>query len=146
MKTRYRNVAFLAELMINILVFSVSCAVLVGLFGQAARISRETREKTAASAQTLAVLETVKARGDCEDGAWQADGSLLCRYTEDWLPAQSEAEAAYLIRLEVADSPGAAGTLREMEAVATGAEDGRELCRLETASYQPLVAGHTEEL
>lgn len=140
-KSRYRNTSFLVELLVNILVFSISCAVLVGLFGRAGQMTKEGREEAAANAEMLALVEIVKARGTA--GLEHADdmggGSYRCRYDEDWQPT-GKADAPFAITLVVTEADTGAGTLTEIEAVAeTG--DGRQLAAVQTAAYRPAEGG-----
>ncbi|NLW79615.1 MAG: type II secretion system protein [Ruminococcaceae bacterium] len=141
MKKRYRNTAFLVELLVNILVFSISCAILVGLFGKAGQIARDTHAENFAGAEAQSLIEIVKARGvqGLEDADAQPDGSLLFYYDEDWQPA-SGADAAYTIRLVVRDEATVAGVLSHLSAVAES-RDGAEVFSIATASYQPASAG-----
>lgn len=136
MKTQYRNVAFLVELLINILVFSVSCAVLVGLFGKAQEISHTTKQQTRAHTAVQTLLNTAKARGVegivcAEDG----EDAWLCSYDENWNDTAAE-NAVYTIRLVLQQEETSAGVLRHYQAVAQQA-DGTELASMETAVYYP---------
>lgn len=140
MKTKYRNVAFLLELMINILVFSVSCAILVGLFGRAGTLSRRTREKTCASTELLSMVETIKAKGT--DGLalveWTDDENLVRRYDADWKPT-SDPAAPYVLHMYVGRVQYDAGELRRMQGSVETA-GGEELFSVDTAAYQPEEA------
>ena len=144
MKTRYRNVAFLAELMINILVFSISCAVLVGLFGKAFQVSRQTARETKAASEVQWLMENLKAGGkDALEGAeWTDDDHAVLRYDEDWNRVESDAQAVYTIKLLVSTAVGGTdyGALTSIQAVAADA-GGIALCRMETASYIPNFEG-----
>ena len=141
MKRRYRNTAFLVELMVNILVFSVSCAILVGLFGKAWQLMDQSRARSAAGNEALALVEQVKAgglqavpHGEVLDGGW-----LVCRYDEHWQPTSAE-DAPYDVRLRVTDSETGAGVLRSISAVAETGER-KELYLVETAVYIPNEGG-----
>ncbi|MDL2254508.1 type II secretion system GspH family protein [Ruminococcaceae bacterium OttesenSCG-928-I18] len=141
MRNRYRNVAFLAELLINILVFSISCAILAGLFGQAGKLARETREKSFASQEIYSLFETLRARGP--EGITQAqpdgqDGYAL-HYDEQWNPAGGE-NAAYIIHLYTTDNDTGAGVLREVTAHASN-NQGEEICTLTTKTYHQGEGG-----
>ena len=133
---KYRNVAFLAELLINILVFSISCAILAGLFGKASLLARQTKEETFASAKVYAIVETIKVRGidGVDGGQEQPDGSLMYRYDEDWNIAQ-EKDTAFIILLTVEPEKTDVGFLHHIHASAK-TNEGRELYNLETAEYR----------
>lgn len=141
MNTKYRNVAFLLELMINILVFSLSCAILVGLFGRAGSLSRRTREKSSASTELLSMVETIKARGTegLELVEWTDDENLVRRYDEDWLPTAAQ-DAPYVLHMYVGRVQYESGELRRMEGAVETA-NGEELYRVNTAAYQPETEG-----
>ncbi len=138
MKRKYRNVSFLAELLINILVFSISCAVLVGLFGKASELARATREESYASAELGILIEQTKAQGVLAlGGEMQADGSLLFHYDADWNRAEAP-EARYAIRLAVEEAITSAGSLLTITGEASAA-DGRALCEVATKAYRPAA-------
>lgn len=141
MKTKYRNVAFLLELMINILVFSVSCAILVGLFGRAGNLSRRTREKTCASTELLSMVETIKAKGTDELVLveWTDDENLVRRYDADWKPT-SDPDAPYVLHMYVGRVQYESGELRRMQGSVETA-GGEELFSVDTAAYQPEEGG-----
>ena len=143
MKTKYRNIAFLAELLINILVFSISCAILVGLFGRAALLARQTREENFASTQIYALFETMKARGPAAltTARQEGDGRYVCHYDSDW-QLSVEHEPAYVITLDVFEQTSEAGELCRVQARATGA-DGEEIVAMETQTYRPAEGGGT---
>ncbi len=138
MKSKYRNVAFLVELLINVLVFSISCAILVALFGEASRIAQDTKRESFAGVEASALLEQVKAQGQegILHGVVQADGSVLCAYDEDWMPIEGAEQAAYTIRLLITPEETGAGTLQNMSAIATDSA-GEEIYSLQTANYIP---------
>lgn len=137
MRKGYRNTSFLTELLINILVFSIACAALAGVFAQASLVARQTREENAAHSEVWAVLETGKVRGyeQLEGFEPQPDGRLVCGYDEEWTPTPPEG-AAYTICLRITDEATGAGTLRHVDATAQTAE-GRQLCHFTAASYLP---------
>ncbi len=141
MKTRYRNVAFLVELIINILVFSISCAVLVGLLGKAGEIAGQTQQESFAANQVQVIIETAKAGGaeNLPGAVPQQDGSFVCGYDSNWQPAEVN-EAEYTVRLTVEQSVTDAGVLYTLVATAQTAEDGQEICRMQTATYTPQAA------
>lgn len=141
MTNRYRNVAFLAELLVNILVFSISCAIMVGLFGQASKMARETREESFATQEIYALFETIRLRGPgaVEGAAPTAAGGLQCYYNEDWTRTDKE-NAAYTIELSLDEETAAAGLLLGVEARASD-RNGQEICTLSTKTYHPDEGG-----
>ncbi len=134
MSSRYRNVAFLAELLINILVFSISCAVLAGLFGQAGKLAGQTRSKSQATAEIYTLFETIRAEGAgaLEEATLLENGSYALYYDKQWNPAGQN--AAFTIQLTVNQRPTGAGAIWEMEAFAYDGE-AQEICRLATKAY-----------
>jgi type II secretory pathway pseudopilin PulG len=145
-KRKYRNTAFLLEMMINILVFAISCAVLVGLFGKAWQISRKTRMETGAAGEVMSLVETVKLRGAAAipyaDN--RSPGELVCYYNSRWQPLAAAqlppVDAAFKISLTVITTQTPAGLLSEVQALAE-TTDGEELYRMATASYTPQEGG-----
>lgn len=137
MKTRYRNVAFLMELMVNILVFSISCAVLVGLFGKAGQISKQTSAETGAKTRVQSLVEVLRAHGPEGLPAEGEAGRYTVYYDGDWEPVPAnDAGCRYLVRLTVQDEATAAGTLQKVQAGAFTREE-TPLYALETAHYTP---------
>ncbi len=145
MKTQHRNMTFLIELLINVLVFSVSCAVLVGVFGKASGMARSTREKSSATSEIYSLFETVRAGGEATlaDGTLLENGGIAYYYNDKWNPVQPD-DADYTVVLTIEDSAKPAGTLRELHALATSAE-GDEICELATHTYQPDEKGVPHE-
>lgn len=141
MKKSYRNVSFLAELLINILVFSISCAILAGLFGRASLIARQTREKNFASAEIYTLFETMKARGPAALTVAHEEeaGVYVCRYDKDWRPSVS-GEGEYTIEMDVTETAAGTGVLVEVEARAKD-KAGAEILTMETKSYHPGRGG-----
>ncbi|MDL2219037.1 hypothetical protein LJC04_01685 [Ruminococcaceae bacterium OttesenSCG-928-O06] len=131
MKTKYRNIAFLAELIVNILVFSIACAFLMLVFGKASEMTRETREKSFASTNTLALVETVRLAAPDARG----EETLVYTYDENWQATES-ASPAFTIRLTLHYQASGAGTLTYIDASAHN-RAGQELYTLSTASYRP---------
>lgn len=140
MKKTYRNIAFLAELLINILVFSVSCAVLVGVFGKAGTVSRDTGEQSLASTEVNALIETVRLRGEAglEGAVRQTDGSYVCNYDAAWRPTTQT--PVYVVTVQLTEEQRGAGTLVYITAQAESAT-GREICIYDTAHYIPAEGG-----
>lgn len=137
MKTRYRNTAFLVEVLVNILVFSLCCAVLVSAFVQASILVRQTKADNQATAEVYALLETVKLRG--EEGLEHAqvgkDGILMLEYGGDWMPAQGRG-VQYRVYMKLDGEVRQSGTLYRIEAWAQD-ENERQMCYFETAVYHP---------
>ncbi len=141
MKKSYRNVSFLVELLINVMVFSISCAVLVGLFAKASEVARQTKEESFASVETYALFQTIKVYGldGVEHGEKQADGSFVCGYDKNWNPADIKT-AAYVITMKIEETSSEAGVLQTIYASAKN-EKGNEIGTFETAVYTPQVNG-----
>lgn len=135
MKTKYRNTAFLVEVVVNILVFSICCSILVSAFAQASLMVRQTKEESQAATEVYALLETVKVRGPegLENAQEQPDGSLLLEYDKNWLPVQG-GEGAFVVRMEIEEENTAGGVLCHINAWAHTSA-GRELCHYVTAVY-----------
>ncbi|MDL2324149.1 hypothetical protein LJC61_03225 [Ruminococcaceae bacterium OttesenSCG-928-A16] len=135
MKNKYSGLAFLAELLINVAVFSAACAILVGVFSDASLLAKKTTRESLAMAELYTLTEIIKAEGEdaLPGAAVQADGSLLLTYTEDW--RQSSQPAAYTITLQLTPTAQKGGTLTDIVAVAN-TQTGEEICRLQTAHYR----------
>lgn len=132
MKTRYRNVSFLVELIINILVFSISCALLVRLFAVAGETSRLAAEQSRASTELTGLVEGFKAHGQNDAFA----EPLTFFYDGAWNPTESQTPGGYTLELTVTDEGSPAGLLRRIEAAAYGAA-AEPITQLSTAVYYP---------
>lgn len=141
MRSKYRNIAFLAELLVNIFVFSISCAILAGLFGQAGMLATQTREEGFASTEMHALFEITKARGleglgaECEE---TSDG-FVCYYDRQWNAADPSAYE-YTIQMDVQEEETGAGVLYRLNATASHSS-GREICQMQTAVYSSDKGG-----
>ncbi len=152
---KYRSVSFLVELLINVLVFSICCAILVALFGRAWQVTTATRRAAAAEAEVSALIEIAKARG--RDGLLQAGGhengpeEVCFAYNDTWQPLAAEWTAAmsvypipprawaregYAVNLCLLPQDSPAGTLYRVQATAINTE-GEELYAVQTAFYVP---------
>lgn len=145
MKKSYRNMAFLTELLVNVLVFSISCAILAGLFVKASSIAKQTKEESFAGVEIYALFETMRAYDidGLEHAEKQVDGSFLCGYDSEWRPTPT-AVSAYIIRLDITTTKTDAGVLQNIEAKAQKA-NGNEICQFETAIYLPMEGGQGSE-
>lgn len=148
MKRRYRNVAFLMELLINILVFSVACAVLVGLFGKASQLSRQSKQQAAAASEVQNAVEVVKLRGIEGLGAQAGATGASLFFDGSWQPTTDPEAATYEVLVKVEYSSTEAGTLVDIYAAAhpylmqAGASPlGQALYEMSTAVYQPVKGG-----
>lgn len=141
-KSRYRNLGFMAEVLVNIVVFSLSCAILVGVFVRAATLNFRTREESIASTQVYALYETVSVQGlrNIEGIQQMPDGNWMMQYDADWKPIAGEG-AVYIIELLVTEEAARAGELKTLQCVARRAADRSIIYRLETAFYLPDEGG-----
>lgn len=138
--SRYRNIAFLAELLINILVFSISCAILAGLFGQAGRLSREMRSKSQASTEIYALFSALRASGpEALAPAVETENGYVLYYDKSWNPTTAET-AVFTLTLQLQEENTGAGVLRQVHATASSTNIP-EICTLSTKTYQ-----HTAEV
>lgn len=140
MKVRYRNTSFLAEVLINILVFSIACAVLASAYVQAFVIVRQTREESLAANELYALSETLKLRGEegLTGGTQQPDNTLRFEYDENWMPVEEGAGAFYVLA-EIVHQPRATGDMMYVSLWAHRAT-GEELATLSTIVYLPQKA------
>lgn len=143
MRVRYKNTSFLAEVLVNIVVFSIACAILVGAFVQASIMVRQTREESLAANELYALTETLKLRGaeSLEYTHLQEDGSLRIEYDENWMP-MNEGQGTYYVRMEIVHQPRATGDMLYVSLWAYQ-QNGEEISRLDTIVYQPQKVVHS---
>lgn len=137
MKKSFRNTAFMVELLINILVFSISCAILVGVFGKASQLARDTREENYAAAEIHSMFEMAQAVGTA---AVTAEGVQMGHevhyyYDKNWYPTSLES-AEYRVTLLLDEEDTGAGYLSTLAGIAEH-RSGREICTMETVLYVP---------
>lgn len=137
MKKSYRNVSFLVELLVNVLVFSISCAVLVGLFAKASEVARQTKEESFASVEVYALFQTAKVYGleGIDHAQQQEDGLYVCGYDKNWAPVALQ-EATYIITIQAEETKTSAGVLYNLTASALNGK-GDEIGSFTTALYTP---------
>lgn len=140
MKPRFRNLAFLFEVLVNVLVFSLACAVLANVFAKASALNRSTREETQASTEAYALYQTIKTEGVGGIEGLQAlgDGWLML-YDAHWTPTDGE-NAVYRIEVALYPKTGAAGSLYALQCVAKR-QGGGVIYRLDTQYYLPGTGG-----
>ena len=104
---------FLAELMIDVLFFTIAAAICLTIFAKAYTMSRESREKNQALIAAQQGAESFKAGG--EEGlvktlgaVKEEDGSYAVYYDAKWNPAAGPGEAAYILRVRVEREDGMA--------------------------------------
>lgn len=104
---------FLAELMIDVLFFTIAAAICLTIFAKAYTMSRESREKNQALIAAQQGAESFKAGG--EEGlvkalgaVQEADGSYAVYYDAKWNPATAPEEAYYILRVSVVREEGMA--------------------------------------
>ncbi len=131
-----KNLGFVAGLLVNILVFILSCAILAGVFGKAGQLYRETKDKNEAASEVYSLFAEARAEGIAaidKSGDVSTSRTLVYYYNKSWQPAEG-GTYAYEVRLAVTPQATAAGRLDRIEAVATDVK-GNELCRMHTAVY-----------
>lgn len=141
-KVRYKNTPFLVEVVVNILVFSIACAILVSAFVQASLMVRHTQEESLAGSELYALTETMKVYGEAglESAQPQPDGKLRLYYNQNWQPASTA--DAYYVDIEVVKQPRATGNMYYLSLWAYR-QNGEEITSLSTIVYIPqkVVAG-----
>lgn len=134
---QYRNTAFLTELLVNILVFAVSCAVLAGVFARAFNVVRQNRQQSQAGTEVYAVVEALRANQNASLGS--EEQPLQIHYDENWQYAQGDAR--YTIEVRCAGEAQPAGVLYRLVATAHDNTSGEQLYRLETELYRSSEGG-----
>lgn len=140
MRTKYSSLAFLSEVLVNVAVFSISCAILARVFSGAVGIAQKTSEENFAIAELYALTEIVRAQGEegLPKGTKQTDGSLLLLYADHWKPGPA-GKGGYTVCLMLTPETKPGGTLIVIVAVAY--RQGEEICRLDTACYRQTKGG-----
>lgn len=139
MHKEYRNTAFLLELLINVLVFIIVCAVLLGVLADAKLITQQTNDQTRAGNELFAVLEMVRAGGmeALESNRSAAENEATLYYDAGWHVCGQE-QAAYSLHLVLEQEPVEAGVLEHARAAAH-TRAGEELLVMETSFYRPAA-------
>ncbi|MCR4842704.1 MAG: type II secretion system GspH family protein [Eubacterium sp.] len=141
-----KSALFLIELLISLMLFALSAALVVQMFAVAHSISDRSRLQTKAVVSASSVMETLQACGGdleavCEiyEGGRYSDDELIISFDEEWnCVAPDEAMYEVAVRLSGKPSPGEVreGTVEVMEA---GSDEA--LCSLEVSVYNQLVKG-----
>ena len=149
MKQGFRNVGFVGGLLVNILVFIISCAVLAGVFGKAGQIFADTKNKSRATDEMYAVFATARADGigtvaanSAAGGAAGTPGGQVATYYYDksWRPVDEAGARAFVLAYTVREEKTNAGTLYHIDA--TAVDDAENVvCEMSTAVYAPGEGG-----
>lgn len=114
MKETSRVHTALIELIIVILFFSISAAVILQFFVSAHLKSEDSAQKSAAVLQAQQIAETFQQTGSPPSGAVsQGDGAMLY-FDEDWNPLQSAKGASFFAELRFSQDKTDAGSLRKL--------------------------------
>lgn len=142
MKQRYRNLSFFAEVIVNIIVFSLSCAILASVFVKAASVNKNNREETQAVTQLYSLFQEVQANGTQSIAPARQTGAdnWVIEYDKNWNAATGE-DVVYTVEFSLSSDERAAGTLYTMQGVARRQKDGEVFCRLESSFYTPRQGG-----
>lgn len=150
MKQGFRNIGFVGGLLVNILVFIISCAVLAGIFGKAGQIFTDTKNKSHATDEMYAVFATARADGIETVGGNSNSGKFITAsdgahphasyyYDKSWLPATGD-NHVFLLNYSVWSEDTGAGTLYHIDA--TAVDDAKNVvCKMSTAVYAPGEGG-----
>lgn len=140
-KSRY----FLAELLMNCLLFAVSAAICVAILAQANTAGKKSTARSMAVSEAQNVAESVKASGGDPQllgsllDAEEADGVYILLYDADWQRLFDDSDAVYELRaavhvddkqmlrsdISVADGKGTIYALRVLRYL--GAEKGERI-------------------
>lgn len=135
MKRKYRNTSFLIELLVNVLVFSIACAILAGLFVHAHLISAQTHNRSLAGNEMVSLSQRARADGvEALGAAVGESGELTFYYDANWQPAEQSVPGGFSIALNLEAQRQAGGWLYMLQFAAAD-EQGRELGTLHTALY-----------
>ena len=141
--------AFLVELVLVILFFALSCAVVVQLFASAHQTSMRSSRQTSALLQAQQLMESVQA-SDSPQGVLQVfsgfeqqpqqDGVRLAAvFDGDW--NQLSAAGSYQVSCLLTREQGAAGELVTVQLeIRDQTPNGAVLCSLGTSRYFPAPA------
>lgn len=143
-----RSSAFLVELLVVILFFSIASAVTIRLFAAAHQDSIQSERLYRAVTLTQSTCEAIRAFEDSAQalsslyGGYKTDenGQMVVRFNEDWQPVGDGGAVAFELRVDSAlAGQGEQGALLSAE-VAVFAED-EEIYRLTAKKYIPRNGG-----
>lgn len=139
MKETSRVHTALIELIIVILFFSISAAVILQFFVSAHLKSEDSAQKSAAVLQAQQIAETFQQTGALPSGAVsQGDGAVLY-FDGDWNPLQSAEGASFFAELRFSQDKTGAGSLRKLSVnlLKNDEKDGEALYGLSVQKYVP---------
>ncbi|MFV0351818.1 MAG: hypothetical protein ACK5JF_05855 [Oscillospiraceae bacterium] len=144
MKKRFRITAFLVEVLIDILFFSIACGLLAGVFVKSYAIGKGTNEKNKAAAELRAISQEMKVNGSDamleEEQTEQNTWNLY--YDDDWSRCPKE-RAAYYITLQWTPETKPNGTIQTMDGRAFKSGVGTVIFEMQTSYYIPQQGGAT---
>ena len=139
MKQSARVHTALIELILVILFFSISAAVILQFFVAAHLKSEESAQKSAAILQAQQIAEGFQQTGTLPQNALAQQEDAVLYFDEDWRALSSLEGASFLARLSLQEEKTPAGSLRrltvDLHAIESDGQD--ELYALSVEKYVP---------
>lgn len=146
--TARRSTAFLTELLIVILFFSVASAVTIRMFAAAHDTSAQSERLHSAVIEAQSVAEVLRVEKDATaalaflyGNVTQQDELFVVQFDKSWQPVSSE--GAYVLSVAQEDIAQAGGDMLTFE-IHIATAQGETIYRLETGSYTPQAGGASD--
>lgn len=144
MKQRSKSIGLLIELIVSILVFSISCAILLQIFFSAKKSSANAYKSTQALSCAQSLADQFRVEGSMALALQTAPGGAVVELEEntyvfffdDAFAPCAEAQSAYRATVAVREQQFRGGTMCSAE-IAVCAQSEEPLCSLEAKKYLP---------
>ena len=127
---------FLIELIIVILIFAISAAIIVNLFAAASKVNRESHDKTVSLMKIESIIEEYKSFEYAIEGNNYLESlSFPKLYDKDWLETTDETNAVYSIVLISSQKKYGSGSVFTLDLTSIEKDNGKELIKLKGSKY-----------
>jgi type II secretory pathway pseudopilin PulG len=127
---------FLIELIIVILIFAISAAIIVNLFAAASKVNRESRDKSVSLIKIESIIEEYKSFEYAIEGNDYLESLGFPKlYDKDWIETTDETQAVYSIVLLSSQKKYGSGSVFTINLTSFEKDNGKELINLKGSKY-----------
>jgi type II secretory pathway pseudopilin PulG len=127
---------FLIELIIVILIFAISAAIIVNLFAASSKVNRESRDKSVSLMKIESIIEEYKSFEFAIEGNNCLESLGFPKlYDKDWIETTDEVQAVYSIVLLSSQKKYGSGSVFTIDLTSFDKKNGKELIKLKASKY-----------
>jgi type II secretory pathway pseudopilin PulG len=127
---------FLIELIIVILIFAISAAIIVNLFAASNKVNRESHDKSVSLMKIESIIEEYKSFEYAIEGNNFLNAQGFPKlYDKDWNETSDETQAVYSIVLLSSQKKYGSGSVFTIDLTSFDKNNGKELIKLKGSKY-----------